>query len=63
MKTKVYVVFKMEWGKDDTHVFDKVFASKEDAERYCDRKEKAALIKGQQYYDNSEWYVEAVELN
>lgn len=61
MKT-VYVVFKMEWGKDDTHVFDKVFASKEDAEQYCDRKEKAAFKKGHQYFTHSEWYVEPVEL-
>lgn len=53
----------MEWPKDEHHSLDKIFASKEDAEKYCEDKEKAAMKKGQQYYDNSEWYIEPMELN
>lgn len=62
MKT-VYVVLKMEWPKEDTHSLDKIFADKEDAEKYCNEKERKAFKKGQEYYNNSEWYIETMELH
>ena len=60
---QVYVVMKMEWPKEDVHVFDKIFANKEDAEKYCDKKEKAAEKKGYEYAAFSEWIVEETKLN
>lgn len=55
---EVYLVYKLEWHKDDVHKLDKIFANKDEAEKYCEKKEKAIAKKGYQYEAFSEWYVE-----